>query len=132
MSQGRYDLNPYLGMGSQTQQVELGAWRVLSRWSGGLIPSGDGAHTPWLADIPVGPECVASWPVVHLEGYATVHVSFSSGWPSMAGGVIMGHLSPPVPAKLAWKIWRGEFMDLNHLLPHRLGAPEPTLANALQ
>ena len=44
----------------------------------------------------------------------------------------MGHTSPPVPAKLAAKIWRGEFVDLNTLLPHRLGAPQPTLADAIQ
>lgn len=30
------------------------------------------------------------------------------------------------------KIWRGEYIDLNMLLPHRLGAPEPTLTEALQ
>ena len=49
-----------------------------------------------------------------------------------SGGIVVGHTSPPVPAKLAAKIWRGEFVDLNTLLPHRLGAPEPTLADAIQ
>lgn len=47
-------------------------------------------------------------------------------------GVVVGHLSPPVCWKLAQKIWQGEFVDLNLLLPHRLGAPEPTLADDLQ
>jgi hypothetical protein len=45
---------------------------------------------------------------------------------------MVGHGSPPIPAKLAEKIWRGEYMDLNALLPHRLGAPEPTLTEAFQ
>ena len=52
--------------------------------------------------------------------------------PQAAGGVVVSHTSPPIPYKLALKIWRGEFIDLNLLLPHRLGAPEPTLAEALQ
>ncbi len=47
-------------------------------------------------------------------------------------GVIVGYLSPPVPSKLVWKIWNGEYIDLNLLLPHWLGASEPTLANALR
>ena len=54
------------------------------------------------------------------------------GAPSFVGGVVVGQSSPPVPAKLAEKIWKGEFVDLSALLPHRLGAPEPTLAEALQ
>ena len=48
------------------------------------------------------------------------------------GGVVVSYMSPPVPTKVADKIWRGEFIDLNTLLPYRLGAPEPTLADALQ
>ena len=34
---------------------------------------------------------------------------------------------PPIPTKLAEKIWRKEFVELDALLPSRLGAPEPTL-----
>ena len=34
---------------------------------------------------------------------------------------------PPVPGKLAEKIWRKEFIELDALLPSRLGAAEPTL-----
>ena len=48
------------------------------------------------------------------------------------GGVIVSHASPPIPHKLALKIWRREFIDLNNLLPFRLGAPEPTLVDALR
>ena len=40
--------------------------------------------------------------------------------------------SPPIPARLVEKIIRGEYVDLNALLSHRLGAPEPTLTEALQ
>ncbi len=43
----------------------------------------------------------------------------------------MSYSSPPVPMKIVAKIWNGEFVDLNSLLPYRLGAPEPTLADAL-
>lgn len=52
--------------------------------------------------------------------------------PTLTGGVVVGQGSPPIPAKLVDKIWRGEYIDLNSLLPHRLGAPEPTLAEAFQ
>ena len=51
---------------------------------------------------------------------------------TLAGGVIVGHLLPPVPSDLVWKTWRGEYIDLNLLLPHRLGAPESTLADVLR
>ncbi len=49
-----------------------------------------------------------------------------------AGGIIVSYSSPPVPTKLATKIWNGEYVDLNMLLPFRLGAPEPSLVEALQ
>ncbi len=48
-----------------------------------------------------------------------------------AGGVVVSYSSPPVPMKIAAKIWNGEFVDLNSLLPYRRGAPEPTLADTL-
>ncbi len=54
---------------------------------------------------------------------------FDSG---TSNGVIVGPSSPPVPGKLMKKIWRREYVDLNLLFPHRLGAPESTLAEALQ
>ena len=34
---------------------------------------------------------------------------------------------PPIPIKLAERIWWKEFVELDALLPARLGAPEPTL-----
>ena len=137
MSQGRFDINPYLGMGSQTQRDELGASRVLGGWSGGLTPSGDGSIPPGLTlpglqtfqlDQSGSPASLSS----SLRDVPLSTFAPAVGGPAVAGGVIVGHLSPPVPMKLAWKIWRGEFVDLNLLLPHRLGAPEPTLADALQ
>ena len=47
--------------------------------------------------------------------------------PSSSDALSVGVLSPPVPRKLAEKIWKGEFFDLSELLPSRLGAPELTL-----
>lgn len=41
--------------------------------------------------------------------------------------VNVGPSSPPVPKKLADKIWKGEYIDLCELLPSQLGAPEPTV-----
>ena len=46
--------------------------------------------------------------------------------------LLVGPSSPPVPGKLAEKIWNGEYIDFSALLPHSLGAPESTLAEALQ
>ena len=41
--------------------------------------------------------------------------------------IVIGSTSPPIPYKLADAIWRDEYIDLDELLPVRLGAPEPTL-----
>ena len=41
--------------------------------------------------------------------------------------ISVGHCSPPVPKKLAERIWRKEFIDFRDLLPSQLGAPEPTV-----
>lgn len=35
--------------------------------------------------------------------------------------------SPQVPHKIAEKVWKLEFVELNELLPSRLGAPELTM-----
>ena len=48
------------------------------------------------------------------------------------GSIVISYLSPPIPMKLALWIWTNEFIDLNALLSFQLGAPEPTLADALQ
>lgn len=45
--------------------------------------------------------------------------------------ISVGPSSPPIPLKLAQKIWRNEFIDLQELLPARLGIPEPTLLDVL-
>ena len=45
--------------------------------------------------------------------------------------VVVGGCSPPIPRKMAEKIWKGEFIDLNELLPSRLGAPELTMWDLL-
>lgn len=41
--------------------------------------------------------------------------------------IAVGGSTPPVPKRLCEKIWRGEFVDMQDLLPSRLGLPEPTL-----
>ena len=45
--------------------------------------------------------------------------------------VSVGPGSPPIPRKLAEKIWRGEFIELHELLPSRLTTPEPTVLDLL-
>ena len=48
--------------------------------------------------------------------------------------VSVGPASPPIPLKLAEKIWWGDHIDhieLHELLPTRLGAPGPTILDAL-
>ena len=41
--------------------------------------------------------------------------------------ISVGPCSPPVPKKLAERIWKKEFIDFRDLLPSQLGAPEPTV-----
>ena len=48
-----------------------------------------------------------------------------------SGAVSVGSHSPPIPEKLATKIWKGEFIELHELLPSRLGAPEVTLLDLM-
>ncbi len=45
--------------------------------------------------------------------------------------IIVSRSLPPVPGKLATKIWQEEYIDLDGLLPTRLGAPEPTLGDLI-
>lgn len=40
--------------------------------------------------------------------------------------IVIGASTPPVPRKLAERIWRGEFVEMQELLPARLGVPEPS------
>ena len=97
----------------------------------GLTPSGDGSLPAGLA---LGGLTTLSGGLRSLpqELPLSVFLPSAASGPPATEGVVVGHLSPPVPGKLAQKIWRGEFVDLNLLLPHRLGAPEPTLADAFQ
>ncbi len=50
-----------------------------------------------------------------------------SGQHPTTSAVVLGSTTPPIPRKLAEKVWRGEFVELQEFLPARLGAPEPTL-----
>ena len=47
--------------------------------------------------------------------------------PKGEGAIVVSTNLPPVPKKLVEKIWRKEYIDLDTLLPARLGTPEPTL-----
>ena len=51
--------------------------------------------------------------------------------PLSSGAASVGAHSPPIPEKLAKKIWKGEFIELHELLPSRLGAPEVTLLDLM-
>ena len=119
---------PALGGSSQLVGTSLSALG-----GSGLTPSGDGSlpagfSLSGLNTFSAG-GTLSSLP--HELPLSAFMPSATNG-PAATEGVVVGHLSPPVPWKLAQKIWRGEFVDLNLLLPHRLGAPEPTLADALQ
>ena len=46
-----------------------------------------------------------------------------------ADAIVVSRNLPPIPNKLAEKIWRKEFVEMDQLLPSRLGAPEPTLGD---
>lgn len=45
--------------------------------------------------------------------------------------IAVGVNTPPVPLKLAERIWRKEFIDLSELLPAPLGTPELTLMDLI-
>ena len=44
-----------------------------------------------------------------------------------AEAITVGPSSPPLPKRLADRIWKGEYIDLRELLPSHLGVPEPTV-----
>ena len=51
--------------------------------------------------------------------------------PQIKVAISVGPVSPLIPAKLAEKIWSREYIELQELLPARLGAPGPTVLDAL-
>ena len=51
--------------------------------------------------------------------------------PQSKSAILVGPVSPPIPANIAEKIWRGEYIELQDLLPARLWALGPTILNAL-
>lgn len=57
--------------------------------------------------------------------------SLVSNKPHSSQAVSVGPMSPPIPRKLVDKIWRGEYVEMQELLPARLGAPAPTVLDAL-
>ena len=72
---------------------------LLSPTGGGNLPAGP--HSNLLqGDTPLS--------ALMNQPHATAH----------SNGVVVGPCSPPVPVKIAEKIWRGDYIDLNILLPH--------------
>ena len=51
--------------------------------------------------------------------------------PQYSKAIGVGPSSPPVPERIAKRIWHGEYIDMNELLPARLGAPSTTVLDAL-
>ena len=51
---------------------------------------------------------------------------------SSTEAVVIGTCTPPIPKKLAQKIWKGEYVDLYELSPMKLGTPEPTILDIFQ
>ena len=117
---GRYETNPYthsLDTQLRTSALsDLGAQHTLTGGTGGLTPSGDGslppgfalpglqAFQPTLSSLGTMPP----WPQMSWSDLPLSTLTLPASSSTSAGGVIVGHLSPPVPAKLVWKIWRGE------------------------
>ena len=105
---------------------------IVGSWQGGVTAGfGMGGRTsspitaPLLSSVEPRPPLLYGDTPLSAFGSPTQMVTHTNA-------VVVGPCSPPIPGKIAEKIWRGEFIDLNALLPHRLGAPEPTLAEALQ
>lgn len=99
------------------------------------VPAGTAAQGPagW-APMPLG---IAAWPPARMAPPLTGDMPLGNllmpaKVPGFVARVIVGQSSPPIPAKVVERIWRGAHVDLNMLLPHRLGAPEPTLTEVLQ
>lgn len=95
-----------------------------STWSG-TVPSGAMSRGPAAPQQRLGNERTLSpaTPLMSLLPLATA--------PQSAEAVTVGSHSPPIPKKLAAKIWEGEFVELSELLPCRLGAPELTLLDLM-
>ena len=125
----------------------VGSRGVASMPSGGLLPPTTAlSGMPVMLAVPTaGPASSSSLtPIMSLGSPATVE--HDSGLqpmtplasllpplpaPSSNEAVPVGIHSPPVPRKLAEKIWKGEFVELSELLPSRLGAPKVTLRDLM-
>ena len=114
-----------------------GGGGVASMPNGQLPLTGASSGIPVVSSVPVLASSSSLGPVMSLGNPAALGSNtgllptnpLSSLLPppadlSSSEALFIGALSPPVPRKLAEKIWKGEFFDLSKLLPSRLGAPE--------
>ena len=104
-----------------------------------LINTGTQGHEGGLSDLP-NPESLAGLQTSEQQTAGGHEQQFSLettidslllGDAQSKKAVAVGPVSPPIPTKLAQKIWRGEYIDLDELLPVRLGAPGPTVLDVL-
>ena len=68
--------------------------------------------------------------ITHMPG---LDLSLSAlARPSVQGdAIVVGSSTPPVPRKLAERVWRIEFVGMEEFLPAKLGAAEPSILDAL-
>lgn len=97
--------------------------------------------------VPLMPPCSATGPAPSTASlptvaasrttHSTTHLSPTTPLGSLLGmeldsgeasAVVVSRNIPPIPVKIAQKIlWKKEYVDLESLLPTKLGLPEPTL-----
>ena len=78
-----------------------------------------------------GMQIMALQPGSNEEQLFTPLVSLLPETPQSKSAILVGPVSPPILAKIAEKIRQGEYIKLQELLPARLGAPGPTILDAL-
>ena len=134
------------------QQVSQAIKTALAAISTAIMAGGSSSSSMSTATLGCIPHSTALSGVVTFSAPKTmVSTSSSSSAPVMAltpltpladivpgyasnltiDAISVGPSSPPIPLKLAQKIWRNEFVELHELLPVRLGIPEPTLLDVL-
>ena len=109
--------DPTVQLGRIPHKSALGTLPMFST-SGGWVTTANTAVTTVTSVTTVSP----STPLVSL-------IQPTGG--SSTEAIAVGPSSPPIPIKMAQKIWRNEFIELHDLLPARLGIPEPTLLDVL-
>ena len=123
------------GEGITRAALKWGTW--LTGITAGRLPSWDqiAATVPLIPPAPL-----ASSTGVVTSHYIPAQLSPATPLATLLGAekeevkaeaVVVSTNSPPIPGKIAQKIWRGECIELESLLPSRLGLPEPTLRDLM-